>query len=130
MAHAEQAVYDAHIGTRSSAFIKVTDANIFVAGLVGGFGGHLGKSVGAHSFFNAATSVPEIHSVLHGSQVAYGILVQLGQKTEEIEKLLPFYQSIGLPSSLADLHLDKAREETLTQIAERMAQPCRSQRRH
>lgn len=123
--YAEQAVHDAKIGILSTAFIKVTDANILVAGLVGGFGGHLGKSVGAHSFFNAATVVPEIHSVLHGSQVAYGILVQLAleQKADEIEKLLLLYRAIGLPSTLADIHLDKVGEETLAQIAERMAHP-------
>ena len=43
---------------------------------------------------NGLSLCSETHPILHGSKVAYGVLVQLAYTgdTSEIEKLLPFYQ--------------------------------------
>ncbi|MDQ0049427.1 putative oxidoreductase [Paenibacillus polymyxa] len=118
----EQSIKDAQTGKLTDAFINVIDTNIAVAGLVGGFGSIFAKSVGAHAFFNAATAIPGTNTILHGSLVAFGILVQLAleKKTDELKSILPFYIKIGLPTTLQDIHLDDSNTEALRLIAAKM----------
>ncbi len=83
------------------------DAIIGVSGTVGGFGGASARASGAHAVHDALTLLPESQLSTHGEKVAYGILVQLAAQgdTDEINRLLPFYRRIGLPCTLADLHI-------------------------
>lgn len=69
--------------------------------------------------------MPETHAVLHGSKVAYGILVQLAETgdDDEIRSLLPFYEKIGLPTNLEDLHVTENVAEKILQVAEFAAKP-------
>lgn len=91
----------------NQAFIDVIEANILLAGMVGGFGDEYGRTAGAHSIHDAMTVLPESHQQLHGNKVAYGILVQLmiENNLAEIKTLLPFYHQLNLPTSLADMNL-------------------------
>ncbi|MGL4391897.1 MAG: iron-containing alcohol dehydrogenase [Fusobacteriaceae bacterium] len=60
----------------------------------------------AHIIFNSFTVIHEVEkNHLHGEVVAYGILVQLSieNKHEELDELLKFYKSIGLPTKLSDV---------------------------
>ena len=88
-----------------------------LGGMVGGFGDHFGRTAGAHSIHNGMTIVPESHKALHGSKVAYGILVQLllEQKESEVERLFGFYKEIGLPTTLHELNISA---EWIDDIAE------------
>jgi glycerol dehydrogenase-like iron-containing ADH family enzyme len=112
----------------SLAWQQVVDAAIVLAGIVGGMGGSLCRTVAAHAVHNGLTHLPQHKGTLHGEKVAYGILVQ--QRLEEIlqgnqlaatarQQLLSFYQTIGLPITLADLGLELGRQELLrvTQVA-------------
>lgn len=83
------------------------DAIIGVSGTVGVFGGASARASGAHAVHDALTLLPESQLSTHGEKVAYGILVQLAAQgdTDEINRLLPFYRRIGLPCTLADLHI-------------------------
>ena len=105
--HAEQAVADAKEAKVSEAFVKVVESIIMLGGMVGGYGDKFGRIAGAHSIHNGMTISPESHTALHGDKVAYGILVQLllEDKESEVERLLPFYQKLGLPASLKDLQI-------------------------
>ncbi len=78
-----------------------------MSGTVGGFGGASARASGAHAVHDALTLLPESQLSTHGEKVAYGILVQLAAQgdTDEINRLLPFYRRIGLPCTLADLHI-------------------------
>lgn len=89
----------------NEAFIQVIETNILVAGMVGGFGDRYGRTAGAHSIHDALTIIPETHHILHGNKVAYGVFVQLvlEGRLDEIERLLPFYSALGLPTSLMDM---------------------------
>ncbi|KAF1301196.1 iron-containing alcohol dehydrogenase family protein [Enterococcus saccharolyticus] len=91
----------------NQAFLNILETNILLAGMVGGFGDDYGRTSGAHSIHDALTILPNCHQNLHGNIVAYGILVQLiiEKKHAEILRLLPFYQQLGLPSSLQQLNL-------------------------
>lgn len=106
-AHAEEAIADAKEAQVSESFKKVVESIIMLGGMVGGFGDKFGRIAGAHSIHNGMTIAPESHEALHGNKVAYGILVQLllEQKESEVERLLPFYHKLGLPSSLRELNI-------------------------
>ena len=57
--------------------------------------------------FITESTYTESHEELHGKKVAYGILVQLllEQKESEVERLLPFFHKLGLPTSLRELNI-------------------------
>lgn len=60
----------------------------------------------AHALCYGFTTIHEIHeNHLHGELVSYGVLVQLliDDRLDEVEKLIPFYQSIQLPTKLKDI---------------------------
>lgn len=115
--NAQQAIRDAQEQRVSNAFLKVVESIIMLGGMVGGFGDNFGRTAGAHSIHNGMTIVPESHKALHGSKVAYGILVQLllEQKESEVELLFDFYKEIGLPTTLHELNISA---EWIDDIAE------------
>lgn len=108
----------------NQAFIDIVEANILLAGMVGGFGDDYGRTAGAHSIHDAMTVLPDSHQQLHGNKVAYGILVQLMIENDlmEINQLLPFYRELNLPTSLADMNLYLTEEEYQA-VAERTCTP-------
>lgn len=113
LAKGREAVEALENQTLNKAFVDVIETIIMVAGMVGGFGDEYGRSSGAHSIHDALTYLPESGQQLHGNKVAYGILVQLliQGKWDELESLLPFYEELGLPTSLHELGLDLTIEE-------------------
>ncbi|QQZ63734.1 iron-containing alcohol dehydrogenase family protein [Paenibacillus sonchi] len=112
-------------GELNDALTRTAETIIMVAGLVGGFGEDYGRTAGAHSVHDALTALPETHGLLHGSKVAYGVLVQLALEGNwpEIDGLLPFYEELGLPSSLRAMGLDHLTREELLELGERAAVP-------
>lgn len=111
---------------------EVVDANVLLAGVIGGLGGARCRTVAAHAVHNGLTQIPSAHQALHGEKVAYGILVQL--RLEEVlqgnqlataarQQLLHFYSEIGLPRSLADLGLEAITLVELRQAAEFACNP-------
>ncbi|WP_287127515.1 iron-containing alcohol dehydrogenase [Candidatus Cyanaurora vandensis] len=114
-----------------TAWTQVVDANICLAGLVGGLGGDRCRTVAAHAVHNALTTLSTTRRSLHGEKVAYGILIQLhleemaGNRLAEIarQQLVTFYRQIGLPLSLRDLHLGPLDRAMLTQVAQAACQP-------
>ncbi|TSB44782.1 iron-containing alcohol dehydrogenase family protein [Alkalicoccobacillus porphyridii] len=91
----------------TNELIQVIETNIVAGGLVGGLGDNYGRIAAAHSIHNGLTIFPETICRLHGEKVAYGILVQLGieKNWEEINRLIPYYQMLGLPVKLHDIGL-------------------------
>lgn len=60
----------------------------------------------AHALCYGFTTIHDIHvNHLHGELVSYGVLVQLliDDRLDEVKKLIPFYQSIQLPTKLKDI---------------------------
>lgn len=106
-------------GILSPSFIRVIESIVIAGGMVGGYGDKYGRIAGAHSIHNGLTTVVETHNYLHGDKVAYGTLVQLSleKRFDEITNLLPFYKSLKLPISLADLGIREQVEEAIKKIA-------------
>lgn len=121
LTHGLQAVEDVRRGEATEAFIQVAETIIGVAGLVGGFGDGYARSTIAHAVHDALTTFPNTHEVLHGSKVAYGILVQLAYEDNqsELNTLQTLYESLGLPQKLSDVHLSLDRD--VEQLAEAIA---------
>lgn len=124
-----QAVMDLEKGVLTDAIVRVIETNIMASGMVGGFGDHYGRVAGAHSIHNGMTQVRATHHLLHGEKVAYGILVQLAleKRFDEIERLLPLYENLKLPTKMEELGIPVAqREKAVEQIAESALQPIES----
>lgn len=109
----------------SHAVQQIIDTIFIASGEVGGLADRFGRSVGAHAFFNASTFFPATKTILHGTSVAYGILVQLmiEQKKNEIDQLFELYKQINLPYTLESLNLSAKRTDELIQIAVQMVKP-------
>jgi len=110
---------------RSEAWVRVAEACGLTAGLIGGIGGARCRTVAAHAVHNGLTQLQTCHGVLHGEKVGFGILVQL--RLEELlggsqlaaqarRQLLPLFQRLGVPSTLAELQLGQASLAELEQV--------------
>ncbi len=99
---------------------SVVDAIIGLSGTVGGFGGTKARASGAHSVHDALTVLPATAGVVHGLKVAYGIMVQLVAegKENEASELIPFYERVGLPHSLASVNVDPQDAKGIRDVAE------------
>jgi glycerol dehydrogenase len=103
-------------GAATPAVERVVEANTLLSGL--GF-----ESAGlaaAHSVYNGFSILHARHKMLHGEVVAFGTLVQLvleGRTTKEIDEVVRFCISVGLPCTLAQMNLSDATEEDIKAVA-------------
>ena len=120
LTNSRKGLKDLEDGVLSYELTQIIETNILLAGMVGGFGDHYGRTSGAHSIHDGLTLVPGTDKYLHGNKVAYGILVQLAieEKWEEINKLLPFYQELGLPSKYKDFGVTEKEMEIVANFSE------------
>ncbi|GIO22809.1 glycerol dehydrogenase [Oceanobacillus sp. J11TS1] len=100
----------------------VVEANTLLSGL----GFESGGLAGAHAIHNGFTVLDgDIHHLTHGEKVAYGTLTQLVLELhpeEEIQKYIEFYRSLGLPTTLKEMHLDEVSYEDLRKVGEAATQ--------
>lgn len=99
------------------ALEKVVEANILLSGL----GFESGGVAGAHSVCIGLDVLPAARGKYHGEKVAFGILVQLvmeGRTKEEINEVVNFCKSVGLPTNLTALGVIAPSEEDIMKVAE------------
>lgn len=103
-------------GVVTSAVEAVVEANTLLSGI----GFESGGLAAAHAIHNGFTVLDgDIHHLTHGEKVAYGTLVQLVLElhpAEELYKYIHFYQQLGLPTTLKDLHLENVSYEDLLKV--------------
>lgn len=98
------------------ALENIVETNILLSGL--GF-----ESAGlaaTHAIHNGLTALEGTHAYYHGEKVAFSILVQLvleNAKQEEIQEVMDFSLSIGLPVCLADIGVDSITEKEALEVA-------------
>ncbi|RRJ64025.1 glycerol dehydrogenase [Paenibacillus oralis] len=101
----------------------VVEANTLLSGL----GFESGGLAAAHAIHNGFTVLSgDIHHLTHGEKVAYGTLVQLVLELHpeaEIIKYIDFYQELGLPTTLKELHLEHVTFEELLKVGQAATQP-------
>lgn len=119
LTYADAALKDMSDGICSATFVKVVETNIMLAGLVGGFGDEQARTTGAHALHDAMSILPQSHTTLHGLKVGYCILVQLQleKRPEEVAELMPWYEKLQIPVTLAAIIGEKPTEEDYQQLA-------------
>jgi glycerol dehydrogenase len=116
------AIQAAERNTITPALDRIIESNILLSGL--GF-----ESAGlaaAHSVHNGLTAVLGSHAFLHGEKVAFGVIVQLvmeGSDRAELNEVLSFSASLGLPMTLADIGCQDLSKEMLGMVAARATAP-------
>ena len=104
------------------ALEHIVEANILLSGI--GF-----ESAGlaaAHAIHNGLTALAETHAFYHGEKVAFGVLAGLqltDAPPDESSTVFQFCETVGLPTTLADLGLAGANRETLMEAAEKTCTP-------
>ncbi|HSN67110.1 MAG TPA: iron-containing alcohol dehydrogenase, partial [Fusibacter sp.] len=91
-----------------------------------GLGFESGGLAAAHAVHDGLTLLEGTHNYYHGEKVAFGTLVQLvleNSSKEEVNEVLEFCHSIGLPVCLADIGVDHLSEEELYAVAEKACIP-------
>jgi glycerol dehydrogenase len=89
--------------------------------LMSGVGFESAGLAAAHSVHNGLTVLEETHNHYHGEKVAFGTLVHLvleNAPTEELEHVIRFCKSVGLPTRLRDLGVTNVTPERLMAVAE------------
>lgn len=115
-------------GELSQDFLDVMDAIIAGGGMVGGLGERYTRVAAAHAVHNGLTALPATAEFLHGTKVAYGILVQtalLGEQ-DTLVTLSRAWQQFGLPTTLAALKVDINDRDAIDRLIARTLQPGES----
>ena len=116
----EQALNDMQAGQVTEAFKNVSEIIFGVAGLVGGLGDKYARNAAAHAMHDGLCKYlpDEAHHYIHGEIVAYGIFYQMALENRfaEIDRLIPFYQRMNLPMSLAEMKISLDDEVALNNI--------------
>ena len=102
----------------NDALERLVEANTLLSGL----GFESSGLAAAHAIHNGLTTAPGTHSYMHGEKVAFGLLAQLmleSQPGSVIEEVLGFANSVGLPTTLADIGVASPSRELLETIAQR-----------
>ncbi|HOQ09453.1 MAG TPA: glycerol dehydrogenase [Syntrophomonadaceae bacterium] len=96
----------------TTALEKVVEANILLSGI----GFESGGVAAAHSLQDGLNMLEECHDFYHGEKIGFLALVQMvleGRPKELIQQVYEFNYKVGLPITLADLHIDNISEERL-----------------
>lgn len=106
----------------TKAVENIIEANTYLSGI----GFESGGLAGAHAIHNGLTAIEETHELYHGEKVAFGTLVQLvleNASSEEIEEVLSFCKSVGLPTTLEDLGIKEVKAEQIMEVAKLACSP-------
>ncbi|CCJ85553.1 Glycerol dehydrogenase [Cronobacter dublinensis 582] len=128
LAQSEAALDSQKRGALTQDFRDVVDAIIAGGGMVGGLGERYTRVAAAHAVHNGLTVLPQTEKYLHGTKVAYGILVQsalLGQD-DVLAQLVSAYQRFNLPTTLAELEVDIHNADALDRVITHTLRPVES----
>jgi glycerol dehydrogenase len=95
----------------------IVEANTLLSGL----GFESGGLAGAHAVHNGFTVLEASHGKFHGQKVAFGVLTQLvmeGRPSRDVEEVLNFCLSVGLPVCLADVGVSNPTPDEIRRVAE------------
>ena len=104
------------------ALERLIEANTLLSGL----GFESGGLAVAHSVNNGLSAVASANAHYHGEKVAFGLITQLileGQAQSEIDMIVEFQRTVGLPITLAEVGIDSGDEDVLHLIAETTVAP-------
>lgn len=103
----------AKIAAENGALTQALEDIIEVNTLMSGVGFENTGCAGAHSIQQGISFLPDKKDMLHGEEVAFGVICQLiveNRPMAELDEVLNFCLDIGLPVTLADLHIENTQE--------------------
>jgi len=106
----------------NDAFERLVEANTLLSGL----GFESSGLAAAHAIHNGLTTAAGTHGHMHGEKVAFGLVAQLmleSQPNSVVEKVLTFSNSVGLPTTFADIGIGNPSHELLETVAKRATAP-------
>ncbi len=109
-------------GEPDDALERLVEANTLLSGL----GFESSGLAAAHAIHNGLTAAAGTHAYMHGEKVAFGLLAQLmleSQPKVQVDEVLAFASSVGLPVTLAEIGIANPERELLQRIAERATAP-------
>lgn len=117
--YGEQAFHDIKQQKATEAAERVIQNIIISTGLISNCIPEDYNSSLAHALYNSHVGIPHARLHLHGAVVCYGVLVLLTMdgQLEERNRVFSFCRKLGLPSSLADIEMDKGPIEEYLDMA-------------
>lgn len=112
--------YKAKVAVEQGVSTKVVENVIEANTYLSGIGFESSGLAAAHAIHNGMTQLEECHHCYHGEKVAFGVLVQLvleNAPQEEIETVLNFCHSVGLPTNLHMLGVKEINKDKLRAVA-------------
>lgn len=120
--YGKKALEDCKINKSSKELEETILAIIITTGIVSNYVINDYNSSLAHALCYGFSTIHHIESHhLHGEIVSYGVLVLLmiDGRTDEIDRIMPFYKSIGLPTSYKDL---EARDDEMEGVVKKASE--------
>lgn len=111
---------DVMAGLCTAALENILEVNILLSGI----GVECVGCGAAHGYNSGFSTLSECRDYLHGEIVAFCTLCQLvleDRPRSEIEEVLTFMTSVGLPMTLADIGLDASNGDALQRVAAKAA---------
>jgi len=111
----------AKLAVEQNAVTPSLEAIVEANTLLSGLGFESGGLAAAHSIHNGFTVLKESSKTYHGQKVAFGTIVQLvleGRPSTDVNTVMVFCLSIGLPVCLDDLHILNPTREDIRKVAE------------
>ncbi|MEI7750313.1 MAG: glycerol dehydrogenase [Candidatus Moraniibacteriota bacterium] len=105
-------------GVVTPAFEKVVEANTLLSGL----GFESGGIASCHAVHNGLTVLEPTHKYYHGEKVSIGVVTSVfltDKPAEIIDEVYDFCESVGLPTTLAQVGLAEVSDEDLMKVAVR-----------
>ncbi len=103
-------------GVSSKAVENIVEANTYLSGV----GFESSGLAAAHAIHNGITVLEQTHHMLHGEKVAFGTISQLvleNRPLEEIDKIIDFCKSVGLPTTFKELGIENVSDADLMKVA-------------
>ncbi len=100
----------------NQAVENIIEANTYLSGI----GFESSGLAAAHAIHNGLTILEECHHLYHGEKVAFGTLTQLvleNAPMEEIDEVIDFCISVGLPTNLKDMGVKEIDKDKLLEVA-------------
>ncbi len=113
---------NAFVATQHRAVTPALERLVEANTLLSGLGFESSGLAAAHSVHNGLTVAHGTHAFFHGEKVAFGTLVQLvleGKPSAQLDEVMGFCRSVGLPITLAEVGLETCEPAELERVAKR-----------
>lgn len=117
------------LAVQKKVVTKALDHIIEANTLLSGIGSECNGVAGAHSVYFGFRVLPGTEKYFHGEWVAFGTIVLLvleNRPQEEIDEVVRFCLSVGLPTTLKDLGQENITRENLLKVAQAASAPKES----